>query len=110
MARQDEVVFVNQVISRGLSNNVANIAFSTFLFLPMQNEKGEVIVTESPVPSVHLRMDIVCLRQLHAELGGLLAFYDDSLRKQQEQLAKLARGKDDDDDEEAEEKKPEVVN
>lgn len=71
MKTQDEVnvVFVNTVLARGILNGVVNLSFSTFNFSP----NGADGIDADPVVSCRLRMDRVCLKQLHEVTGTLLA-------------------------------------
>lgn len=67
-----DVIFVNTLIGRGLLNNVVNLTFGTFLFSPVEN--GSVDVDQ--VISVRLRMDLDCARSLHKELGDFLGLVE----------------------------------
>lgn len=63
------VTFVNAVLGRGILNNVVNLQFGTFLFMP--NEATDEVDTELAV-SCRLRMDRPCAQQLYDVLGELL--------------------------------------
>ena len=68
------VTFVNQLLGRGVLNNVINLTFGVFNFTPDPEVEGEV--DPDSVIAARLRMDIPCARQLHANLGDVLAGID----------------------------------
>lgn len=67
-----DVIFVNTLIGRGLLNNVVNLTFGTFLFSPVEN--GSVDVDQ--VISARLRMDLDCAKSLYKELGDFLGLVE----------------------------------
>lgn len=70
MKNQDDVgiTFVNTILGRGILNGIINISFSAFNFSPDGNEGIEA----DPVVACRLRMDRVCLKQLHDVTADLL--------------------------------------
>lgn len=78
MAKDVDVILVNNLEVSGILNGVINLAFSTSQFIPVVQETApnsgeyETVVGVANVISANLRMDLWLAQQVHERLGALI--------------------------------------
>jgi hypothetical protein len=66
------ITFVNNVLGRGVLNNVVNIQFGVLPWDVVQTEDGNLSISQEPVVACRLRMDFACAVQLCDVLTELI--------------------------------------
>lgn len=66
------VQIVNTLAVSGFLNGVTNLVFTTAQWLPKMADGQITGVDIAEVPTVNLRMDLVCAKQVHEALGKII--------------------------------------
>jgi hypothetical protein len=74
-------IFVNTVLARGILNGVVNLTFGQYQFTP---DAEEPKIHSDQVIACRLRMDVMCLENLHRVTGELIQ----DIKKQQAAISK----------------------
>jgi predicted membrane-bound mannosyltransferase len=76
MAKDVDVILVNNLAVSGFLNGVINLAFSTSQFIPVMQETSpgefEAVVDAADVVTINMRMDLWLAQQVRDRLNALI--------------------------------------